>query len=360
MTEDKYFVEYQGKQVEVDDIFYGSVLMTNTVISQFKYSCIYTLSQFNFFINKKESKLWERFESKSSNKSFFNEELIKEYVTVPKEGDSLYIDDSCTLPKNSLGRNFKKVRNPDKADIIVFGTPQGFSTTSQTFVFKNKDIDEVFFVIGTGDLLAPNIGESFFEWIDRGNNPFIKRDKQRYFSKDYEKLSNSYCENIGTIICFNKNQLFIKGIIEGKYSSIYYDHFLNHDTVTAEQSFNLDTMNLFIEQLRSRDNDVALMTLKTLASMNYYDYPTVVKYILIKSNASNIPKSKLPSNIKAMFKYLDTILFYRLYENVQPKEKEICKQIIEKEWMDQIKDMLIQRKKSTNLEFSYDFKLIWN
>lgn len=220
-----------------------------------------------------------------------------------------YVYKESILPREFVSRFNKRVIKKESAEIFVIPTDLSIyiRTCYTCYVFVNESnhvllVSSYDFEYSVGDKLSK----------------FTTKDKT-----DLD-LDSYTCIYIGSCDLFDKPE-FIDELYDGLFDNkviVHENEFIKwvHENTTEEDT--LETLRAIRDLLKSLDNETVKLGFKTLASINYTQYPISAKFITINSNHTNCGNS-----VTIMMRILNN-LGSTYNKNITSKDWELLLELI--------------------------------
>lgn len=302
-------------------------------------------------------------ESRIGAKELKQFEVITSKQYLPKPGEVLYFDKSCTIPRIKCEGTWKRTVKLAKADVVVVPEFSAIDYKGNIAVFANDETKELWAMVDATELLAPlSVGMTFDE-MDTDNSRFINNvsfnaDENKMW---VEKAKDSKCVYIGPLLIYNKRQQYMFDIIDGIYPKIVFEQELLNQLGGEDEMFTPEIVSSLIELLSSKDKDSVHQGMRTLASMDYAHYPSITKYILNQTSSSWSQHKPFNSAVKFMMDSLNygTYGFYEPFTDVSAEEFSIARAIFENIFRSEIQSTYdsLQRRTNIKIDFGFDVEL---
>lgn len=222
----------------------------------------------------------EWLESYNRDKSFYELPDIAKRLYTPKQGDTLYFDKSCTIPRIKCEGTWNRTIKMVKADVVVTPNVSRLESIQNCAVFVD-DVNKTIAIIRRVDSPIPTQGQTFDSWFQlrkhKVNAVSLNNDLNKAVLAE---LSNTELTYIGTLFICKPKDRFVFDIIDGIYPRIICEQDLLHLLSKDEEKFTADFTESLIDMLNSKDGESVHQGMRILASMDYTHYPSIAKYIL--------------------------------------------------------------------------------
>lgn len=296
-----------------------------------------------------EADKWLCNNSYGRSKSFFDLPSIAPKVHVPDDGETLFFDKFCTIPRIKCEGKWQRTIKVTKADVIVVPKVTSLDTYEGTTIFVDEKSRALYiFAYGSHIPVKPIIGQPFGEWHELCKGYIGYKNLSNQQNRELvQKAFDAVCIFNGTIFAYKAKHQFIFDIIDGLYPRIVCEDALLQLLGSEEERFTPEFVESLIELLNSKDKESVHQGLRVMSSMDYAHYPSIAKYILKMTENSWSKHRPFNSAVKFMMNSLGSL--YNPFESVTPNEfliaRDIFNKIIEKE----VNDCLAAFQCRTNL-----------
>lgn len=300
-----------------------------------------------------------------SVKGLNNLELFTSKKYMPKEGETLYFDKSCTIPRIKCEGRWKRTIKLFKADVVVVPEIEKMDSHDSCAIFVDSSRNAIWILDNVNNLAMPcSVGDTV-ESVIHNHRKLINgaslTDSANY--TEIMKASDAVCIFVGPLLTYQENQQYIWNIIDGIYPKIVFENDLLQDLGTEEEKFTADTVQALTELLSSRDSDSVHQGMRVLANMDYTHYPAITTYILDKTESNWEHFKPYNSAVKFMMESLGYKAHYsrNVFSNVSREEFALAKNILVNIIKKDIDGEIQSIRRTTNLQipFEYTFDLVY-
>lgn len=280
---------------------------------------------------------------------FFELPSIAPKVHVPKDGETLFFDKACSIPRIKCEGKWQRTIKITKADVVVvprIGSPESYDDVT---VFAD-DSNKILYVLAFNrePPIKPIIGQSFGEWHELCKSNINSSSLNKVENRQaVQKAFNAVCIFHGTLFAYKAKHQFIFDIIDGLYPRIVCEDSLLQLLGSEEERFTPDVVESLVELLNSKDKESVHQGLRVLASMDYAHYPSITKYILKMTQNNWSQHRPFNSAVKFMMSSLGSP--YCPFEHVTVDEFLMARDIFNKIIELEVNGCLAGLQRQTNL-----------
>lgn len=283
----------------------------------------------------------------------------KEYV--PKQGDTLYFDKKCKIPRIKIEGIWNRTTKIEKADVVVIPKIEDYQILNDYLIFCDENA-KVLYLGNVDSKLSDHLSEGMtmqqlhsiaFLGSSFAGNRAVE-------DENYQRAKASKLIYKGDLVAFPEGNTYAYDIIDGIIPKFIFENKLISLIDRPDEKFDAEAVDGIISLLESKDDESVKMGMRTLANMDYTHYISIARYILHRTE-HNWYNHK-PFNSAANF-MLDSI--YKgtrsttPFSDVTKEEFELCKPIIESIMKGELRDTVSYLCDRTNLklDFTYDVKV---
>lgn len=285
---------------------------------------------------------------------------IEEHPELLDTAKKLYIHPCCEISRETVSRKYKRCLKMATADAVIIPKDNYCKDVMEhAAMFINDDDKMIIYTsFWSGEdaymdaydkLCAKPMGTKLIDCINLA--------KREYLVSYYPKAANAELAFTGTIAEFSTKQ---KHLIDYASYLLPKDKLVFEDTLMKDLSDEtniptFDSMMSVYEMLESKEDSIRDLGLKTLAAMDYSNYPKSTTYIL-KKTAWQYTKARNSTAVKYMLKTLGiqntSYQRYVGYKDrfITEKDYALAEQLIKK---------IENLDKVGYLRYCYDLPFVW-
>lgn len=235
---------------------------------------------------------------------------IEERESLLETANKVYVHPSCTIPRTMLSKKYKKCLDPLRADIIVIPKySPNVQVRNEAALFVDDNIKKALVCSLCKNTWSndPHINDDYNRIVSApGGTELIDLMPQSNKPSVPANVAHAKLVYLGPIGIFDPKSMYLFDILTYKMPT---DRFVYQETImnTINDASNAPTyegmMNIY-DMLLSSNEDMVALGLKSLAALNYADYPQSVITLLINSNYWAYSKAKHSTAVKYMLKTL--------------------------------------------------------
>lgn len=282
---------------------------------------------------------------------------FQEKIVVPQDGQTLYFDKSCKIPRIKAEAKWKRTIQLVKADVAVVPLPT-YMEYENMAIFLDEASKTIYAmtsnnikncVIMTGTTLR-----EIFDICHNNNTLSDEWQKPEVKSQVLAALP-AVCIYCGMVARYSPNQEYMIKVIDGVYPRICFEDTLLQLLGTEEEKVDLKFLENITDLLKSNDKESVHQGMRILASVDYAHYPSVVKYVLQTTRTRWERHKPFNSSVQFMLKHLGYSRYgwSDPFRHVTPEEFSLAKDIIIGLMENELNYVLTNWKKSTNLIVDY-------
>lgn len=261
---------------------------------------------------------------------------IEEHESLLETANKVYVHPSCTIPRTMLSKKYKKCLDPLRADVIVIPEEkQRIQVRNETALFVNDDTKKALTCFLNKNTWSkdPHVNDDYNRIISApGGTELIDLMPQSNKPAVPADVAHAKLVYMGPIGIFEPSNMYLFDILTYKMPT---DRFVYQGTImnTINDASNAPTyegmMNIY-DMLLSSNEDMVALGLKSLAALDYTNYPQSVITLLINSNYWAYSKAKYSTAVKYMLKTLGINNCRTRYYNrtVSTEDYELTKKLI--------------------------------
>lgn len=291
---------------------------------------------------------------------------VKNKFCIPTEGQTLYFDRACTIPRIKCEGTWKRTIKPVKADVVVIPDIHSIQYYEQIALFINDQARHVvaYLISNNSNCPVPFVGLTLDEFVTLNSSLISRTAKEDSANREnLRKLGDAQCAYVGSAFHYSPKEQCIFDVIDGLYPRIVYESTLLQLLNRDDEKFTPEFVEGLIELLNSKDQESVHQGMRVLASMDYAHYPSIAKYILRETSSNWNNFKPFNSSVKFMLDTLGhrTYGFYSPFKQVTREEFTLAYDIFKSIVKQNIDETLEQIQKETNMVLSctYDFDLTY-
>lgn len=208
----------------------------------------------------------------------------------------VYIHPNCTLSKQLVYTKYKRVLDPWKADVVVVPGANKFNGfySYNTLLAVNECKKTVILCdvasfnanpetarnVSNANLLGEVISSSFIDNFIESNRP----EELPNDIEDYRTACDAIIVGIYKMVSYRPEDTWLKELRDNKFpkNKIVYESSVMKFLSSEENKINFDILVNIQDMLLSKDEAVQSTGIKSLAMLDWANYPASVRYILQK------------------------------------------------------------------------------
>lgn len=289
--------------------------------------------------------------------SFVDLDIIKQKLYVPNQGETLFFDKACTIPRIKCEGTWKRSIRVAKADTVVIPNSIPSIYSYDVVLFVNTTYNTISILRGLdSSVVKPVIGQPFDEWHELAKGR-VSQESLTYPANQeaVRRIASSVCVFIGKLFAYRKKDQWLFDVFDGIYPKITQEGTLLQLLGSEEERLTPDFVESLIELLNSKDRDSVHQGMRTLANLDYAHYPSVTKYILQRTEGNWDKHKPFNSAVKFMLNSLGQ--YHNPFTNVTPEEFSIAHDILIAITRDEINQHIARIRADTNLVVDIDYNL---
>lgn len=236
---------------------------------------------------------------------------IQEHPEILEKAKKIYTHPSCTLPRESIAKKYKRCINAIQADVVVIPKPSTDIWCTRTVVFVDEkkklllyyQFGNRWYGLSTEDIIAYNRILQF----PKGTPLYemVHPNRMDDFKRDYPSAKLAETGYYGEFTAKNKYLVDYMTYLLPKNKIVFQETLTNElNDETNKSSF--ETFMSIHDMLMSADKEIRNVGLKTLATMNYTDFKNSAICVLRHTvkNWKNDYKARNSTGVKYMMKIL--------------------------------------------------------
>nr|DAF63742.1 MAG TPA: hypothetical protein [Podoviridae sp. ctz6O13] len=268
----------------------------------------------------------------------------------------LYFIDNSKYPFSWRNRFGTAVPSKSKADYIVLPNEVDLFINTGRSVFIN-DARKTILILYWPDVSSAHIGQTFMEWLDSLDGRI--RERILFYDKDITMIADSMkevkCSYIGDMLWIDKKDSWLYDVLQEENENFITERELLELSAKEENDFTLQMVDEVLEDLREGNYDKKVKSLKRVADMNFFRYPSVAKYILKRELKPPFGMALLGEEMTYMYYYLTSIM--APFKTVTGYEYDLVKVLYERHIRNRIESLLYEESKYTNLKVNCNFNI---
>lgn len=286
-----------------------------------------------------------------------------EKLYTPKDGDALYFDKACTIPRIKCEGKWKRVINLIRSQVVVI--PEPAQLEYETVAIFADSLHKKLWIMQSPNNLTfkPMIGHTIGDLLEfHKNNGTLSK---KYYSDaptmvSITEATPAKCIFVGDAIKYYDKDQFIWNVIEGVYPRIIFENDLLNLLGSDEDKMDAEFIQSLIDLLLSKDRESVHQGMRVLAELDYAHYPSVSRYILRETQDNWERFKPFNSAVKFMLQKLDyrTRGFRHPFDRVTPEEFAIAKGLMEEIIRVRVAKQLQEIQRETNMTLSTSFDVV--
>lgn len=280
-------------------------------------------------------------------------------VVMPDDGDALFYDKACTIPRMKCDGKWKRTLSMIKAKAIV--VPEPHTLEHDTFSIFEDPENKVLWVLKYPSQLTfqPMKGHTLEYMFSYYQGTLSKKAKDPTTQALMRLAAPAACIHTGDVIKYFEKDQYIWNIMDGIYPKVVYESMLLKELGSEENKMDEDFIQSLIDLLGSKDRESVHQGMRVLAELDYAHYPSITKYILCITKDNWERFKPFNSACRFMFKELGWSRYgtIRPFEKVTPEEFAIAKNLFEAIIKREINEDLRRLSGQTNMVLRPTFEI---
>lgn len=296
---------------------------------------------------------------KDKEEKFMKLDAVRGKEYIPKQGDTLYFDKKCKIPRIKIEGIWNRTTKIEKADVVVIPKIEDYQTLNDYLIFCDENA-KVLYLGNVNSKLSEHLSEGMtmqqLHSIAFLGSSFAGNRAAK--DENYQRAKASKLIYRGDLVAFPEDNTYAYDIIDGIIPKFIFENKLISLIDRPDEKFDSESVEGLLSLLESKDTESVKMGMRTLASMDYIHYVSIARYILSKTEHNWQNYKPFNSAVNFM---LDSI--YKghrtttSFSNVTKEEYELCKPIIKDIVKCELRDKVAALCKHTNLKLNITYNV---